>query len=54
MNRLAAVTRRLWFGLNPELRKSRFHAIRKDNPQVYEAQLGHPGMTLVVPETKAP
>ncbi|MCL6545622.1 MAG: hypothetical protein K6T61_10365 [Bryobacteraceae bacterium] len=25
MNRLAAVTRRLWFGLNPELRKSRFH-----------------------------
>jgi len=25
MNRPAAVTRRLWFGLNPELRKSRFH-----------------------------
>ena len=25
MNRLATVTRRLWFGLNPELRKSRFH-----------------------------
>src|ERR1017187_7442518 len=25
MSRLASISRRLWFGLNPELRKSRFH-----------------------------
>ena len=25
MSRLASISRRLWFGVNPEARKSRFH-----------------------------